>query len=788
MAYLGTANPVIDQAGLPLGSPGIARRDLQLGVAVVLKNADNAQVTKWYWRIVAKPPGSAATLSTAVGSSTSFVPDIVGSYLIELKVNDGHPLNQTKRCLCAVEDALTGYRFPIQEETFEANWVSPYSGVQNTRGWADDFDGILRDVAAKIGAVNGSLLTVLDESAVLPDSRRINFGTDFAVTDNGGGNTLDVALAIAPGTKRLADVLAQPENIISTRAVQASTRDATKYGQVNLGAETVAGKGVKNNYAAIGGGVDNLASGIAAVVAGGSTGTASGAAAVVAGGRLNVASADRAGVVCGYGNETSGNNGFTGGGSGNTCIGLADFMGAGTTNSVDGGSAAIVAGTSNTCNGANSAIVAGNGGTVGGDRAFIGAGNANSANSANSAVVAGDTNAATGIQAVVVGGNTNQAQSEGSFIGAGSSNLVSGQNAACVGGSSNSVAGQRGFVGAGTGHSASAQGSAVVGGDTNTASGQESFVGGGNLCTASGLRAVIAGGRLNGASGDYSFIGGGSSNIIGVNANAVICGGDSNSTGDDYTFVGGGTSNSAAGPYAAVVGGSGNSSSGNRSFIGGGSGNAASGDYSVVGGGSGNSASSSYTSVLAGRDSLASASDAHAIGRGAQANHSGSIVIKDGAATTQASSASNEITLRGDGNIRLISSAGKIVRRLGSSTNNYTEMLQGQQSTTDATPQTVNFASIPTGADCTVTVVLKGKQNGSANCKALYYVATYTNNGGAVALTGAAHVSSTQATGLAAATVAVGISGTNLQLQFTGIAATTIRWTWDVQVHFGGQT
>ena len=55
-----------------------------------------------------------------------------------------------------------------------------------------------------------------------------------------------------------------------------------------------------------------------------------------------------------------------------------------------------------------------------------------------------------------------------------------------------------------------------------------------------------------------------------------------------------------------------------------------------------------------------------------------------------------------------------------------------------------------------------------------------------MAIVGSAHLNDVK--GAPAWSLAVGISGTNIQLQFTGAAATTIRWTWDFEVHYGGQT
>lgn len=594
MPFLGAARIVIDQATRPPGVAGVSRDDGVTGQVVTLRNADNTNISAntggWLW-VLFKPRASAAVLSSPTSPSCTFTPDVDGTYRVELYVNEKQKPSQKARAAFAVK-SIGGFRYPAQGESIEANWTSSYTLAPNETGWWESIDEILRSGQA---AIDGSTITVVTEAG-LPQSRRLQVGAGLSLVDGGPGGdiTLDAPTAGPAGTRRYADVALSPENILSTRTVEASTRDNAKKGQVNLGAEAVGAKGTKADYASISGGLDNLASGTGSHVSGGST---------------NTASAAQAGVVAGLSNVASGVQSFVGGGTLNTSAGL--------------------------CGG----LVAGTGNEIAGDYAFVGAGNANRVYDDKSGIVAG---------------NNNEINKTTAFIGAGSDNTIG-----------------------------------------------------------------------------------------------------------------------AAGTDAGIAAGSANTANASCAFIGGGSGNTASGAYSAIPGG---------------RDSAATASDAHAWGRGAQATNAGSIVIKDGANTTQSSSADNEITLRADGGLRQICSGAKITTRLGSSTSNYAERSMGQQTTTDASAQTVNIASIPSGQDCTVTVSLKGKQNGSANCKSFYYVATYTNNGGAVALTGAAHVNSTQATGLAAATVAVGISGTSLQLQFAGIAATTIRWTYDVTIHYGGAT
>lgn len=129
----------IDQAGHPtqeIGVPGISRRDLSAGLPVTLRNQDDTGVRAWRWRIVTKPKGSTAALSNSIAPVPTFTPDVPGTYLVELTVNEGKKGERTRR-IGAVLDSQ-GLRFPGAGETTEANWNG------NTQGWHPDLDEILQ--------------------------------------------------------------------------------------------------------------------------------------------------------------------------------------------------------------------------------------------------------------------------------------------------------------------------------------------------------------------------------------------------------------------------------------------------------------------------------------------------------------------------------------------------------------------------------------------------------------------------------------------------------------------
>lgn len=112
------------------------------------------------------------------------------------------------------------------------------------------------------------------------------------------------------------------------------------------------------------------------------------------------------------------------------------------------------------------------------------------------------------------------------------------------------------------------------------------------------------------------------------------------------------------------------------------------------------------------------------------------------------------------------------------------DIASGTLQTTNATPGNLLTIAIPTGG----VVVLDGyvvSRIGTITSGAGYtFQATYKNNAGTVTLIGAALTPLVaEDAGLAAASIALVISGTNVLVQVTGIAATTIEWaSWVIIV------
>jgi hypothetical protein len=345
--------------------------------------------------------------------------------------------------------------------------------------------------------------------------------------------------------------------------------NASRATHVNLGVACTTGQnGLNREYATVGGGFRNTASGVysaalsgfrnraldtAAVVCGGDSNHARGAYSVVAGGKRNVVNAPNA------------------------------FVGGGGVNYAESSYSVVCGGTNNYARGTY---------------AFVGSGMANAAN---------------GMLAVIGGGQQNQAVATNSTVGGGRNNNSSGYSAAIAGGYSNS---------------ADDSCAAVSGGRQNYAR-RFAAVGGGMQNVATGNYAAVPGGWLNRASGDYSVAAGRSDSALASYSGALS--GYRNRALDTAALVCGGDSNTAYGKYTAVGGGQSNLAFGSHSCIGGGLRNHSGGPYSAVAGGFRNVTLGSYAMVPGGEQNRASASHSLAAGCYARANHRGSFVWSDSA-------------------------------------------------------------------------------------------------------------------------------------------------------------
>jgi hypothetical protein len=128
---MATAKIIFQQNGDGYLTPA-SRDDLVLGLPVTMLNQNNTGAVSWAWVMVDRPNGSSAFIASPTASTTTFTPDVVGTYLIHLSVNAGAATDQKG---AAVKTANLNYRIPAATETTE------FDGY---RGWATATNAALK--------------------------------------------------------------------------------------------------------------------------------------------------------------------------------------------------------------------------------------------------------------------------------------------------------------------------------------------------------------------------------------------------------------------------------------------------------------------------------------------------------------------------------------------------------------------------------------------------------------------------------------------------------------------
>lgn len=139
------ASIIFNQTGAPAGVAGKARDDLVTGTAVTCTNS--TVETTYQWTLIDAPLRSALIRGTvATTASFVFTPDVKGTYLVSLRVNNS-PLpadNATSFFAIRTTGANTlGWRYLAAGEKSEDNIVRAGLGFPanvNPRGWATDRD------------------------------------------------------------------------------------------------------------------------------------------------------------------------------------------------------------------------------------------------------------------------------------------------------------------------------------------------------------------------------------------------------------------------------------------------------------------------------------------------------------------------------------------------------------------------------------------------------------------------------------------------------------------------
>lgn len=226
------ANIIIDQTTLSAGVANKSRNDGVLSQVVTCTNA--SAESSYVWTIVDTPIRSTVVRgTTSTSASLAFTPDVKGTYLIKLQVNNSILPVDTQMLYFSVASAGTfslGWRYLAATESTEDN--TEYAGLGftsdiNPRGWAtvrdlqqeETEDAVARvqqavdtaplpgtDHLVKVDSATGFLDDTLLPQALLEDGTRPMSG-DLAMGGNNitGVGTVDGVDVAALGTSALLD-------------------------------------------------------------------------------------------------------------------------------------------------------------------------------------------------------------------------------------------------------------------------------------------------------------------------------------------------------------------------------------------------------------------------------------------------------------------------------------------------------------------------------------------------------------------------------------------------------
>ena len=130
------------------GVPVIGSIEVTAGTPVVLTNNDDTGILGWQWTMLDLPPGSGTTLSTPNASTSTFTPDITGTYLVELRTYTDVPRTTGE----TIDTQAAGVRY-----VGSLAWRLPAAGETtqfSARGWTDEVNDILDE--ARTGILNAA--------------------------------------------------------------------------------------------------------------------------------------------------------------------------------------------------------------------------------------------------------------------------------------------------------------------------------------------------------------------------------------------------------------------------------------------------------------------------------------------------------------------------------------------------------------------------------------------------------------------------------------------------------
>ena len=126
----------MSQALIQVGGTDGSKVNVPLNVSLLVSNSNNGGESSWFW-VMTVPDGSNATLLDPAASSTSFTPDVEGTYFLQLTVNG----TLTDTAIAGVLSLKTHKRIPAYQEQVEANTDAT---VTYHDGWNSAMSPMLR--------------------------------------------------------------------------------------------------------------------------------------------------------------------------------------------------------------------------------------------------------------------------------------------------------------------------------------------------------------------------------------------------------------------------------------------------------------------------------------------------------------------------------------------------------------------------------------------------------------------------------------------------------------------
>jgi len=187
---------------------------LNTGVSVALSNSNNTGVTSWSWQFISKPPVSTATILTPSSSTASFVPDVVGSYLIRLTVI-GSSDSDTDTVIGAVLTSL-GIRIPASQEQSEFDPL---------QGWAE----AIYNAMVALDTFAGSTHTIGGSTHTPSTLAQLNSKISDATLDNSSNSRTPLTHSLS-GSKHSTTTLSDLNNKISDATLDSSSASRSPSG------------------------------------------------------------------------------------------------------------------------------------------------------------------------------------------------------------------------------------------------------------------------------------------------------------------------------------------------------------------------------------------------------------------------------------------------------------------------------------------------------------------------------------------------------------------------------